>query len=113
VHFATENPTMSAAELAQLRARLAASGRDMSQVSDADLQALLDTRARKFLDEAPMTAAEAATVILDGVKAGRWRILVGSDAHHLDEMVRTAPEEAYETGFYERFVAETGWRLGR
>jgi NAD(P)-dependent dehydrogenase (short-subunit alcohol dehydrogenase family) len=113
VHFATENPTMSAAELAQLRARLAASGRDMSQVSDADLQALLDTRARKFLDEAPMTAAEAATVILDGVKAGRWRILVGSDAHHLDEMVRTAPEGAYETGFYERFVAETGWRLGR
>ena len=113
VHFATENPTMSAAELAQLRVRLAASSRDMSQVSDADLQALLDTRARKFLEEAPMTAAEAATVILDGVKAGRWRILVGSDAHHLDEMVRTAPEEAYETGFYERFVAETGWRLGR
>jgi hypothetical protein len=59
-----------------------------------------------------MTAAEAATVILDGVKAGRWRILVGGDAHHLDEMVRAAPEAAYEAGFYERFVAEAGWRLG-
>jgi NAD(P)-dependent dehydrogenase (short-subunit alcohol dehydrogenase family) len=112
VHFATETATMSVVELAQLRARLAASGRDMSQTSDADLQALLDQRARKFLEEAPMTAAEAATVILDGVKAGRWRILVGGDAHHLDEMVRAAPEAAYEAGFYERFVAEAGWRLG-
>jgi len=35
-----------------------------------------------------MTAAAAATVILDGVKAGRWRILVGDDAHRLDERVR-------------------------
>jgi NAD(P)-dependent dehydrogenase (short-subunit alcohol dehydrogenase family) len=112
IQFATESNSMSAAELAQLRLRLAAGGRDMSQVSDADLQALMDTRARKFLEEAPTTAAEAAKVILDGVKAGRWRILVGSDAHQLDEMVRAAPEQAYETDFYDRFVAVAGWRLG-
>ena len=112
IQFATESNTMSAAELAQLRLRLAAGGRDMSQVSDADLQALMDTRARKFLEEAPTTAAEAAKAILDGVKAGRWRILIGSDAHQLDEMVRAAPEHAYETEFYDRFVAVAGWRLG-
>ncbi len=38
-----------------------------------------------FHDTAPMTAAEAATVILDGVRADRWRILVGDDAHRLDD----------------------------
>ena len=46
-----------------------------------------------------MSAAEAATVILDGVKAGKWRILVGDDAHKLDEMVRADPEGVYESGF--------------
>jgi hypothetical protein len=60
-----------------------------------------------------MTAAAAATVILDGVKADRWRILVGNDAHRLDERVRQAPEDAYETIFFEEFAAEVGWRVGR
>ena len=48
-----------------------------------------------FRDNAPMSAAEAATVILDGVKAGKWRILVGDDAHALDERVRADPETVY------------------
>jgi hypothetical protein len=30
-------------------------------------------------------------IILDGVKADRWRILVGADAHEVDEMVRQSP----------------------
>ena len=60
-----------------------------------------------------MTAAAAATVILDGVKADRWRILVGDDAHQLDERVREAPEEAYDDKFYEDFATEVGWRVGR
>jgi hypothetical protein len=59
-----------------------------------------------------MTAAEAATVILDGVKAERWRILVGDDAHKLDERVRQAPEKAYTPEFYKSFTEEVGWRLG-
>jgi NAD(P)-dependent dehydrogenase (short-subunit alcohol dehydrogenase family) len=113
IQYATESDVMAAEELAQMRARLSAGGRDMSQVSDAQLQALLAERARQFLEEAPMTAAAAATVILDGVKAGRWRILVGDDAHRLDEMVRAAPEEAYGEAFFETFAAEAGWRVGR
>jgi hypothetical protein len=48
-----------------------------------------------FRDTAPMTAADAATVILDGVRAGTWRILVGDDARFLDEAVRADPLEAY------------------
>ena len=57
-----------------------------------------------------MTAAAAATVILDGVRAERWRILVGDDAHMLDQRVRGAPEEAYEPSFYESFIKDVGCR---
>jgi len=58
-----------------------------------------------------MTAATAATVILDGVKADRWRILVGEDAQRIDVLVRRSPERAYEVDFFESFAAEVGWRL--
>ena len=52
-----------------------------------------------FHDLAPTTAAEAATIILDGVRDDRWRILVGDDAVQLDAAVRADPERAYEPGF--------------
>ena len=60
-----------------------------------------------------MTAAQAATVILDGVKADRWRILVGKDAHIIDEMVRATPEKAYDVDFFEEFAAKAGWKIAR
>ena len=41
---------------------------------------------------------QAATIILDGVQAGKWRILVGDDAHRLDEVVRANPEDIYAEG---------------
>jgi len=113
VHFDTDSDAMSPEEIAQTRARLSAAGRDVSQVSDADIQTFVAERARQFRDEAPMTAAAAATVILDGVKAGRWRILVGDDARELDERVRRAPEAAYDAAFFEDFAAAAGWRVGR
>ena len=47
---------------------------------------------------APVSAAQAATIILDAVKAGKWRILVGDDAHRLDEVVRANPEGIYDEG---------------
>jgi NAD(P)-dependent dehydrogenase (short-subunit alcohol dehydrogenase family) len=47
-------------------------------------------------DGAPTTAAEAAAVILDGVRSGAWRILVGEDAQKLDEFVRGNPESTYD-----------------
>jgi hypothetical protein len=46
-----------------------------------------------------VTAGEAATIILDAVKAERWRVLVGEDAHKLDERVRADPERAYDPDF--------------
>jgi hypothetical protein len=52
-------------------------------------------------------------VILDGVKADRWRILVGKDAYRIDELVRATPEQAYEADFFSRLAADVNWRVGR
>lgn len=48
-----------------------------------------------FRTMAPVSASEAASVILDGVRNDEWRILVGDDAHALDEAVRADPLAAY------------------
>lgn len=50
-------------------------------------------------DKGGLTPDEAATIILDGVRANQWRILVGPDAVALDEAVRRAPEQAYDLDF--------------
>ena len=47
-------------------------------------------------DMAALSAAEAATIILDGVRSGAWRILVGKDVALVDERVRSRPESAYD-----------------
>ena len=112
VQSGTDSDRLNDNEIALIRARLAASGTDTSTMSDEDVQAGAAERARNFRDEAPTTAAAAARIILDGVKAERWRILVGADAHRLDERVRETPERAYDAEFYQSFVAEVGWRLG-
>jgi hypothetical protein len=58
-----------------------------------------------------VTAAQAATIILDGVREDRWRILVGQDAEQLDAAVRAAPELAYEADFTQR-IRELGFLGG-
>jgi hypothetical protein len=82
-------------------------------MDDGAIQALAAEQHRRFLEDAPTTAAQAATIILDGVKADRWRILVGDDAQTMDAMVRKDPEAAYTPEFYDVLVKEMGWRLGR
>jgi hypothetical protein len=47
-------------------------------------------------DKALLSAGEAATIILDGVRSGAWRILVGKDVVFVDERVRSRPESAYD-----------------
>jgi NAD(P)-dependent dehydrogenase (short-subunit alcohol dehydrogenase family) len=107
-----DSGALTPAEMAQMRERAAAAGMDTGAMSDASLQALAVERVRRFIDDAPTTAAEAATIILTGVKAARWRILAGEDAHRLDELVRQSPERAYEIDFFQDFVAESCWSLG-
>ena len=102
---------MDATQLAQARSRFASMGRDVSAMSDDDIRQRVAERERRFREEAPTSAAEAATIILNGVKADQWRILVGPDAHKIDELVRQSPERAYDVDFFEQFAREVGWRL--
>ncbi len=51
--------------------------------------------------QAPMSAAEAAAAMLEGVREGRWRILVGDDAKKLDNTVRDDPDRAYEKPLFQ------------
>ena len=61
-----------------------------------------------FHNSAPLSAAGAATVILDGVRSGAWRILVGADAHSLDEYVRAHPDDAYDYAKMTAAASEKG-----
>src|ERR1700761_6034432 len=99
-------------ELVQARQRMKGMGIDVDAMSDDEIQQKAQDRARTFRDEAPTTAAQAARIILDGVKADRWRILVGDDAHVLDERVRKSPDQAYTGEFYKSLVEEVGWKIG-
>jgi NAD(P)-dependent dehydrogenase (short-subunit alcohol dehydrogenase family) len=98
-YFGRDPKEMSSEQLQGVRERLAQRGLDVSGASDDDLRIGMQMQAEAFRDMAPMTAAQAATVILDGVRAERWRILVGDDAVSLDELVREMPELAYGPEF--------------
>ena len=78
------------------RAGLAAAGLLPEDASAEDLRHMLIRISNDFRDKAPVTAAQAATIILDGVRAGTWRILVGQDATMIDERIRANPEAAYD-----------------
>ena len=104
-YFGRDLKELDDAQVAELRDRFSAQGLDMTLASDEDLRNAMVALAEGFRDNAPTTAAQAATIILDGVRAGEWRILVGDDAHRLDEAVRATPTEAYEPEFFERLRA--------
>ena len=57
-------------------------------------------------DASLTSAASAVTTILDAVRADRWRILVGEDAHAVDELVRADPESAYTDEFQREVSAQ-------
>jgi NAD(P)-dependent dehydrogenase (short-subunit alcohol dehydrogenase family) len=90
---------MSAADIAVIRKRMVERGMPVGNETDDQIRAALQQQATDFRDKAPLSAAQAANIILDGVRNDRWRILVGNDAHTLDQMVREAPEQAYEVDF--------------
>ena len=64
-----------------------------------------------FKNEAPVSAAEAATVILEAVRDERWRLLIGDDAQALDVAVRAEPELAYEKGLFSEALTRAGESL--
>ena len=92
-------------EVADVRERYLALGLPVDNVPDDHIRQMVQQQQEDFRDKAPTTAAQAATIILDGVRERRWRILVGEDAKVLDAMVREDPEQAYELSFYEKLTA--------
>jgi NAD(P)-dependent dehydrogenase (short-subunit alcohol dehydrogenase family) len=92
---------MTEAQLEELisagtRAELARGGLLPEGASAEDVRQMLIRANADFRDKAPLSAADAAAIILDGVRAGNWRILVGEDARTLDRLVRANPEAAYD-----------------
>ncbi len=90
---------MSPRDVASTRELLQRRSIPVDAMSDDDIRAAMHQLSLAFRDNAPVTAAQAATIILDGVRTDRWRILVGDDAHALDRTVRESPEAAYDQSF--------------
>ncbi|HEV8275157.1 MAG TPA: hypothetical protein VGQ26_05615 [Streptosporangiaceae bacterium] len=51
---------------------------------DDDVRLMLAQLDSDFRDKAALSAGEAAIIILEGVRAGAWRILVGENAKMID-----------------------------
>lgn len=87
---------MTDADLSDLRQAMSRRGIPVDTMDDDALRSIAESFGDMFRDNAPVTAAEAAAVILDGVRRNQWRILIGEDAHALDEAVRANPLGAYD-----------------
>jgi NAD(P)-dependent dehydrogenase (short-subunit alcohol dehydrogenase family) len=95
-----EPEQMTDAQLAEYipdetRAGLIQAGLLAEDASADDLRQLIARMGNDYRDKEPLIATQAATTILDGVRSGAWRILVGDDAKILDALVRENPEAAY------------------
>jgi short-subunit dehydrogenase len=105
---------LSDAELLELlpentRATLIEMGLLAEDFSADDLRQVI-RRMKPELQDKGFTAAQAATGILDGVRSGAWRILVGDEAKMLDEQVRANPEAPFN---YEGYAEMYGPLIAR
>ncbi|MBT3226201.1 MAG: SDR family oxidoreductase [Deltaproteobacteria bacterium] len=96
---------MTAEDLMPFRQWLEKQQISTENISDDELRAMIELNNDNFTNNAPLSAAQAATIILDGVRDEKWRILVGDDAHALDQQVRDDPETAYELSFIEKMLS--------
>jgi NAD(P)-dependent dehydrogenase (short-subunit alcohol dehydrogenase family) len=95
---------LSDAELLELlpdgtRATLIEIGLLAEDFTADDLRRVIAQKKPELQDEG-FTATQAATIILDGVRSGAWRILVGDEARMLDEQVRANPEAPFDYDNY-------------
>ena len=100
---------MSAAAVKRFREQLLEAGgppaEQVMNLSDNQLRQTIHQGGIDFREKAPTSAKDAAAIILEGVAQGKWRILVGDDAHNLDRRVRENPEQAYEPEFVQALTA--------
>ncbi len=97
---------MTAEEMAMVRERLEKAGISTEGISDDEGRAMMIKERDDFKNNAPLTADQAAAIILDGVRNEKWRILVGYDAAFLEQVVRENPETAYDISFMDVLEAE-------
>jgi NAD(P)-dependent dehydrogenase (short-subunit alcohol dehydrogenase family) len=64
-----------------------------------DLRQLIPQKKDELRDQG-FTPSQAATIILDGVRSGAWRILVGEEAEMLDGHARANPDAPFD---YEKY----------
>ena len=91
-----EPDALTETDAEEVRTQIARRGIPADDFTTEQLRDVVKMIEEGFRNSAPLDAAGAARIILDGVKAGKWRILVGDDAHRLDEAVRADPEGAYD-----------------
>lgn len=101
---------MSTKEIADARRSMKSMGLPADAMTDEQIQQMMTEMARQFEANAPTTAAQAATIILDGVRQEKWRILIGADAEVLDSLAREIPEQAYDQIFIDRLKAKGHWQ---
>ena len=108
-----EPMAMSDDEINQIRKRIEKrQDMDLSAATNDQIREMVKAQGEAFRDNAPTTAAEAAAMMIQGVRDERWRVLLGEDALVLDKLVREAPEQAYEDSFFKRLQEEANWGLG-
>jgi len=94
---------MTDEQLILYRDRMVKWGNLTGDLSVEEIRSMLLERRNDFRDNAPMSPAQAATVILDAVRDTTWRVLVGEDAKVFDQIVRENPEDVYSPESLQQF----------
>jgi NAD(P)-dependent dehydrogenase (short-subunit alcohol dehydrogenase family) len=102
---------MTSEELKPMRTMMKHHGMDTTAMTDDQVREVMKMAGEGFRDNAPLSSEQAAAVILDGIRQDKWRILVGDDAHALDEFVRGHPDDAYEESAIQKMQATGDWNL--
>ncbi|MEE8398260.1 MAG: SDR family NAD(P)-dependent oxidoreductase [Desulfobacterales bacterium] len=99
----TQPKDMSDEQVDMVRDRWKRMGTEPPEMDNDQVRAAMQQQQDSFRDGG-LTPAQAADIILHGVRENHWRILVGKDAEALDRAVRKSPLNTYDLDF-DRFVA--------
>lgn len=93
-------------EILRTKKRWNIAGHDNVDTMSAEDARVAGTREIGNMRDFGLPAADAAKIILEGVKNKQWRILIGSDTVTLDQLVRESPDTAYDPDFVDRWQNE-------
>ena len=85
-------------DVAQVRAEMAQAGLEVDGLTDEQVADAFERQFDEFLESA-MSPEAVAAQILEGVRNGEWRIVVGDDAVLIDEFVRRDPWSKYDDDY--------------